>query len=332
MERSPLSPNLTVQASAARWLVRMQADDCTAQERAAFQRWQAEDPAHAAATGALERIQRATAGLDADPTRNEALRAIRARGDRRAVTRRRVRYWSAGLGVAAAALLVVGVVWHEWDPAGPMQRYATAVGERHAVSLEDGSELLLDTDSVVTVRYSRKRRNLELERGRAQFTVAAAPQRPFVVRAGAGEVRALGTRFQVRRLSGAVQVALLEGKVSVTAPVAATGARTVTLQAGEGLRFDGADLWVGGPVDSEAAAGWPRGELVFHQRPLAELVEEMNRYTPVKLRLGDPALGELRLSGVFYDGNQTSLLNALNQVWNVRAERTSPQEIVLYAH
>lgn len=329
MERSPPSLDSAVQAAAAHWLVRIQADGCTAQERAAFQRWQEEDPAHAAAYTALERIQRATAGLKVDPTRGEMLRAIRARGDRRAVTRRRVRYWSAGLGVAATALLVVGVVWHEWNPTGPLQRYATAVGEQRTVPLEDGSELLLDTDSAVTVRYSRKHRNLELERGRVQFSVAPAPQRPFVVRAGVGEVRALGTRFQVRQLSGAVQVALLEGKVSVTAPVA-TGARTVTLQAGESLRFDGADLWAGGTVDTEAAAGWPRGELVFHQRPLAELVEEMNRYTPVKLRLGDPALGELRLSGVFYDGNQTSLLNALNQVWNVRAERTSPEEIVLY--
>ena len=188
MERSSSSPNSAVQVSAARWLVRMQADDCTVQERATFQRWQVEDPAHAAAYAALERIQRATAALEVDPTRNEMLRAIRARGDRRAVTRRRVRYWSASLGVAAAALLAVGVAWHAWDPAGPMQRYATAVGERRAVPLEDGSELLLDTDSAVTVRYSRKHRNLALERGRVQFSVAPAPQRPFVVQIGRAHV------------------------------------------------------------------------------------------------------------------------------------------------
>lgn len=330
MGRPQPASHPTVQAAAARWLVRMQADDCTMRERAACLRWQAADPAHATAYAELERIQRGTVGLGVDPVRGEALQAIRARGDRRAGTRRRVRRWSAGLGAAAALLLAVGLGWYGWDPAAPTLRYATAVGERRTVLLEDGSELLLDTDSAVTVRYSRKRRGLALERGQAQFTVVPAPQRPFVVRAGAGEVRALGTRFQVRRLADAVQVALLEGRVSVTAPAGA-GTRTATLEAGEGLRFDGAGLWAGGPVDAEAAAGWPRGELVFHQRRLAELVEEMNRYTPVKLRLGDPALAELRLSGVFYDGNQASLLNALEQVWEVRAERASPGEIVLHA-
>src|SRR3546814_6073782 len=78
----------------------------------------------------------------------------------------------------------------------PPQRYATAIGQQHDVALEDGSRVRLDTNSALVVRYSRKHRDVVLERGRAQFDVAHAPQRPFTVHAGPGTVRAVGTQFQ----------------------------------------------------------------------------------------------------------------------------------------
>src|SRR3546814_4203377 len=88
----------------------------------------------------------------------------------------------------------------------PPQRYATAIGQQHDVALEDGSRVRLDTNSALVVRYSRKHRDVVLERGRAQFDVAHAPQRPFTVHAGPGTVRAVGTQFQVRHQDDAVQV------------------------------------------------------------------------------------------------------------------------------
>lgn len=332
MAEAKAATNPAVQAAAAQWLARMQAGDCTAQERAACKRWREADAAHAVAYAQLERIHDGVAGLRPDPSQIHALQAIRERGDRRASRRRGFRRWGTGLGVAATVLIAVGLGWQFWNPEEPAQRYTTAVGEQRVVALADGSELLLDTDSTVEVRYSRKRRDLSLERGQAQFTVAHAADRPFLVRAGMGEVRALGTRFQVRRLADAVEIALLDGKVSVTAHAPDGKSRSTTLSVGEGLHLDGAGAWASQPIDPEVLEGWTRGELVFRQRPLPELIEEMNRYTRVKLRLGDPALADLTLSGVFYDANQASLLNALDKVWNVRAERASAEEIVLYRH
>src|SRR3546814_12347546 len=79
---------------------------------------------------------------------------------------------------------------------------------QHDVALEDGSRVRLDTNSALVVRYSRKHRDVVLERGRAQFDVAHAPQRPFTVHAGPGTVRAVGTQFQVQigRASGRERV------------------------------------------------------------------------------------------------------------------------------
>lgn len=323
-------PPERVMVEAERWFARMLASNCTAAERAACQRWQAASPVNANAYAQVERISQRATAFRFQPQYRAAAREIRERAAR-AGRRRSTLRWGLSLGAAASAVLALGLGWRVWDPAQPEQRYATTLGERRTQTLDDGSRVLLDTDSTVAVRYSRKHRDVVLERGRAEFSVAPAPQRPFVVHAGSGAVRAVGTRFQVRRHADSVLVSLLEGVVTVTATPAAGEQRNTTLAAGEQLNFDTGQLWAKGNVDLEAAQGWPQGELVFRERPLPELVEEMNRYTPVKLRIGDPSLNTLRFSGVFYENDQDSLIQALEQVWSVRAERVSPREIVLHA-
>lgn len=316
-------------AQAARWLARLQAGDCTAAERAACRRWQAADPANAAAYAQMEALHRHSAELGQDPERRAVANALRARSARRA-RRRRLGRWGLSLSAAAALVLAVGLGWRHWDPAQPERTYASAVGEQRTFTLDDGSRLLLDTDSAVRVRYSRQQRRVELQRGQAQFTVAKAPERPFTVQAGAASVRAVGTQFQVRRYPDGVRVNLLEGAVEVTAPPPTPEAapRTATLAPGEQLTLDTHGQWVRHPLDREMAEGWTRGELVFRQTPLAQLVDEMNRYTPVKLRLADPALRDIRLSGVFYGSDQASLVDALEQVWSLRTERRGDEIIV----
>ncbi len=315
---------------AEHWFARMSSADCDAAERAAFARWREARPEHAAAYARVEQLYRRSAGLGTDPRWKALAQAARQRTARRARMRRGLRW---GLPLAAAACAVLAVGYLRWDPAQPEQRYATEVGERRILTLDDGSRVVLDTDSRLVVRYSRKRRQLVLEQGQAQFAVTRQPARPFVVGAGAGEVRAVGTRFQVRNTGGPVHVTLLEGVVVVDAPGGRTDAaaremRTATLAPGQRLSFD-AWRWNTERIDPQAAQGWTVGELVFERRPLRELIDEMNRYTTTKIRLGDPALGDLKVSGAFYDNDQTSLVQALEYGWSLRAERASAGEIVL---
>lgn len=317
---------------AERWFVRMQRGDCTREERLACRRWQAASPANAAAYARVEALYRASADFGLDPGYRASARMARERAERAGRRRRRVRRWGASLSAAAVLVLAVGVGWRVWDPAQPEQRHATAVGERRTLTLDDGSRVQLDTDTALTVRYGRMHRDIVLEQGRAQFAVASAPRRPFVVRAGDGSVRAVGTEFQVRRHDASVLVTLLEGVVEVSTQVAGRGApaRSATLAPGEQLSLGADGLWSRDAVDAEAAQGWTRGELIFRQRPLHELLEEANRYTAVKIRIGDPALNDLRVSGVFESDDQASLLQAIEHVLSLRAEQVSPYEIVLH--
>ena len=118
--------------------------------------------------------------------------------------------------MAVAAMLLaavfVGVLF-----VGLPQTYRTGVGEREVVALADGSKLSLDADSAVSVRFTPSRREMVLRKGRARFTVAKDPLKPFTVLAAGKTVVAVGTEFSVERLDGQVRVILYEGKVSVLA-------------------------------------------------------------------------------------------------------------------
>lgn len=329
MESAHAAAEQARRAEAARWFARMRAGDCSLAERRGCRQWRESDPANDAAYAQIELLYGCSAEFGGDPARRAASQALRASSARRA-RRSRIGRWMLGTSAAAVLVLAAGTGWRNWDPVQWEQTYATQVGHQRSVILADGSRLLLDTDSSVQVRYSRKRRQVVLERGQSQFTVATEPGRPFVVQAEQVAVRAVGTQFQVRRDPTGVQVKLLEGVVEVGMPAERPGGaqRLARLAPGEQLSFDLHGQWAKRPLDQEIAAGWPRGELVFRETPLAQLVDEMNRYTQVKIRLADDALGDIRLSGVFYGSDQQTLVQALREVWALRVDRQGSELVV----
>ena len=181
--------------------------------------------------------------------------------------------------VAAVAAVVVGVTM--WS-ARPLS-YETGLGERRIVVLADGSKVTLDTESRITVRLTGRRRAVELASGQAFFDVEGDPARPFVVRAGATDVTALGTRFDVRRAGGGAQVTLVEGKVDVVDRGQATprwslapGQQIVTASPRPAVRS----------VDAASETSWTVGRLIFAGDTVEAAVAEVNRYTASKVVLG----------------------------------------------
>src|SRR5262249_31093929 len=112
----------------------------------------------------------------------------------RAVTRRHVVLG----GPIAAGLAALGAAGRIVVRCLDDGRYRTSIGEMRVVPLSDGSVISLNTDSEVVIAYSDARRSIQLIRGEALFDVSKDPLRPFVVRAGEMEVRAVGTSFTVR--------------------------------------------------------------------------------------------------------------------------------------
>lgn len=325
--------DVEMRGQAEQWFLRLQEPGVTPDERAAAQRWRAAHPAHDAAWRQVEAVWRDTGDLAEDPAIADALRAAE-RPYPRAAARRSRGWWPIG-GLAAAAMLALAVVivpgrWGAQD-LPPGIRYATVLGEQRTVELADGSTVLLDTATVLTVRYANDRRRIDLQEGRADFQVRSDPGRPFVVQAAGGAVTAVGTRFQVRTQGTAAAVTLLEGVVQVEPPESQRRQHDATmLEPGQRLRFDAADAsWMTDTIDLDIARGWAEGNIFARDRRLADLLAEMNRYSTTQLRLADPALADLPISGTFRVGDHASLVLALEHGWALHASRSAGGDIEL---
>ena len=159
-------------------------------------------------------------------------------------------------------------------------------------------------------------RRLELEEGQIAVSVAIDPQRPFEVAAGGGVIRDIGTRFEVDAGRERTRVTVTEGLVEINVPALAATPRRVG--AGEMAEFDGQEISPARPVDAVAALGWTTGKLVFDAAPLAEVAAALNRYRRMPIELGDPALGNIRISGVFLIDDEAAALRAIERVAPVK--------------
>lgn len=315
--------------SAETWFVRMLEPDASDADRQAFERWLTSDPGHTRAYREIEAIWRQSGIAAQDPVIQALARQALDTGFVPQTGLRR--WWVPAVAVAATVLLAFLVVprWLAKHSPGEGMRYLTAVGEQRTVTLPDGSVMVLDTDTLVVERYRADQRRLDLVHGQAEFRVQGNKARPFVTYAQGGSVTAVGTRFQVRTDAAQTAVTLLEGQVDV-AVTSGAGPHRASLMAMQQLSFDQTNGI--GPVqrvDPQQALNWIEGRVVAHNWRLADLIAEMNRYTATQVELGDTALAELRISGVFHAGDQQSLLQSLEQGWPVQATRISPERVLL---
>lgn len=309
----PQSANRVADREAAEWHVRLGERPVSAAMLHAFAVWR-RIPANAEAYHRVETLWRTTGSLSSDPE----IQAL-AQGTLRRSRPRLTQIWSRRLipaAVVLAPVLVAAVALLLWLPGRDV--YSTDIGGRRTVQLEDGSQVQLDTDTRLKVRFSDARRQVVLERGRALFSVAHDTARPFSVAAGATEVTALGTVFDVRRDLAGVRVTLVEGAVAVT-DARSGEARRWRLSPGQQLATSRPDPEPEA-VDPVSATSWSKGRLVFRETPLREAVAEVNRYLPDKIILAAGPVGEVPVNGVFATGDREAFVSAASDLFGLTAQ------------
>ena len=320
---------------AATWRVRIEADESVARSPA-FLAW-LEDPdnleAYGRACAAWGAVEDHLAASELIAVRRDALAYLRRQSLLRLVPRAH-RLYAVAAVVAVCLLAGVGLWQYLLLPA----EYRTGVGQRLVVTLEDGSRISLDSDTAVQVRFEKNARRLVLEQGRARFDVAHDIARPFTVTAGKETVVAVGTSFDVERLGEKVLVTLIEGHVVVKS--AATGSvsdidqpntrrpKPLALNSGQQLVVADNAKPVIKPADLPVVTAWESGRLILNNEPLGEAVERVNRYTDKPL-LVDPAIAQLRVSGVFNAGDVATFVDAITTLFPVQASVNDANQTVL---
>lgn len=302
------APDQALMSEAADWLITLHYEDekPSAEDRAAFERWRQQSPAHGAAWARAESMLGSFAQVPPEVCKQTL-------GAARRPTRRRSLAMLGSLLVAAPASWLAWreLSWQQWTA-----DEVTAIGEQRSIVLPDGSRLTLNTASAVSIRFTGSERRVRLLAGEILVTTQTDPSptyRPFLVQTREGTVQALGTRFSVRRADEATtRVAVFAHAVGIKT---AEGA-TLKLEEGSAVEFNAAGIGDASAVQRSAAL-WERGMLLASNMRLADVVAEMARFRSGALQCA-PAVAGLRVSGALSLKDIDASLELLTQSLPVR--------------
>ncbi len=318
------------------WFARLRAGALSASEQMAFERWLAEDESHRAEVDRLSSLWTAMEAVRADP----AVLAMRERAlsAGSAARTRHVRGLAAAIVLCALGIAFVATqqrgLWRADVEQGQVMSYETRVGQKSSITLQDGSLLVLDTDSALQAWSTSSERRIQLTRGRAFFNVAKDAARPFSVAVGGNTVTALGTEFDVELKAQSMEVTLLSGRLRVrgaSAASARTEAPLIEMSAGHRLIAVRGESWTMRPADLRVDTGWLRGQLVFDEETLANIASALNRYSVKKIVIPDADIASRRMSAVLAAGDIDTFVHATDTLGLARADANDNQHVVLVA-
>lgn len=303
-----------IRAEATAWWVRLDGCAGDARQVQAFRDWLALDADHRAA---FDEITRLWGELD-------AAKPLLLVSPKTASKHRPRRFPPYSLALAVCCLLLWFsplLVWLEAD-------FATAVGETRVVRLSDGSSMTLNSDSAVAVNFNSGTRQINLLKGEAWFQVSPDSWRPFRVHADHGRVTALGTAFNVRLSYHHAEVTVTEHTVAVELD---GGNKPVLLNQGQRLRYSSQQgIGSAETVDTHAVTAWQRGKLVFQNKPLGEVIAELNRYHRGHIAISDAAIAQRRVNGVFRTEQPLAVVNALEDSLQLHSTRIGGYFVILH--
>lgn len=279
------------------WINHISSGEATAEDTAAMMRWRSASPAHAEALRDAARLRRRVAAAGGRLRTEPQARWLFAPATGRAsplLDRRRV--IGAVIAASAGGLLLVRPplgLWpslDEWDA-----DYRTGIGERRPVEIARGLTLELNTQTSVSRRDDPMAYRLALIAGEVAVD-ARRSERPVVIEAGHGEARAGRAGFGVRLADAAMCVTCTDGEVEVAER---RGAARVTLRSGQQVTLGARGLGGIVPVDVQRVQSWVSGRLIFDNRPLRDVIEEINRYRPGRIILANRALADIPVNAVF---------------------------------
>lgn len=240
--------------------------------------------------------------------------------------------WGLGWATAASLLLLAPLLWfvlgtglnssasNEIHQTVAVE-YATDTAEQQQLTLADGSDLAINANSQLSVALSDTERRVQLQQGEVFFSVARDTQRPFVISTDRGQIRVLGTAFNVDTSGDGLVVSVEHGIVEVTHE-----GQSWRLFAGEGVRLDGDQAQ---PFKDQQAGSWRTGWRKVSGEPLSDLVAHLQSHTHKQIQLHDVD-GTQTFSGKYRQQDVEGTLELVTDLFGLDMQ-VSEQQIVISA-
>lgn len=303
-----------VNACAAAWLERQERGDWTAQDQIELDAWLDLSFAHQTAYWRLAEAW----------SRADKLRVLGAPKDEEASRWPRALRIAAVLGMAA----VIGAGAFRYLQVTRTETYTTPVGAREFLTLADGSQITLNTNT--SLRITADQRKVWLDKGEAYFQIKHDARHPFAVTIGEKRVTDLGTSFFIRRDPGRIEVALLQGAARLGSKDETRKSDSLLLKPGDDVTATADSMSVAkkAVADLSDRLGWRRGVLVFKHTTLAAAAAEFNRYNRRQLVVRDPKTAQLTISGTFPSNDLSPFTEVVQSVFGLDIARAD-NKIVL---
>ncbi len=333
----PLRTSYTIDEEAAVWLVRLDNGNLSKQDKNDLKAWLAIDKRHQVALQAM---------ADTWDDMDEVLNIVNSKSASEKLSILPILTpILKPLAVAASVSFIAVFMWLNSPEQVQRYSYSTAIGQQLDTRFIDGSVIHLNTNSHVEAEFTTGKRIIKLIKGEALFDVAHDPQRPFIVYAGNRLVQAVGTKFVVQIDSENIEITVTEGKVKLSQ--VNTGASLDNIRALDSKMINKGDVFIAKGEQAIAEQNhapklvhlqdsyiqrelsWLDGKLVFENENLADIVEEINRYSDINILLKDEELSRLKISGRFDLDDSRALIEAIELAFNLTSQQIDSNSVLL---
>lgn len=256
---------------------------------------------------------------------------------------RRLRWPFAGIA-AAAAVLIFFFIRRQAPQSAPertaQNTVSTKPGSKSKIQLPDGSQVWLNSDSRITYDENFRGPFREVQiNGEAYLDIAKDKDHPFIIHAGAIDVKILGTSLNIRSYTNEkrTEAVLIRGSIEVTlhnSPdkkiilqpndklVVQDGRQMVMKETRARQRKEAMPVMTLGVAHFEEKDStvkdilWVKNKLSFDQETLEEVARKIERWYDVKVTITDKRLKHAEYSAVFEDESLRQVLEALRAAGN----------------
>jgi transmembrane sensor len=304
------------------WIVRLKTGEPTRDDVDALQRWRAQSPAHEAAFKTAVRVFR-HAGVAAHEVADRpvapgivpaapAIGLVAAAASSSRIFARRA-FLGGAIAAATAGYLVVNPPLGLWPSLEELSAdYRTGKGEHRRITVATDVSLELNTQTSIALRQAQDQTRIELISGEAAVG-ASSSAKPFIMLAADGSITATQADFNARCIDGVVSVTCLDGAVDVV-----QGDKSVRLSKAQQVSYSAAGIEPAVPIDPVQVAAWQSGLLIFRDRSLADVVEEVNRYRSGKIIITRSDLKSRIVNGTFQISKLDDFVGQVQQLFGAQ--------------
>lgn len=311
-----LTSNKKVQEQALHWFTRIQSEAMNDDEQTKFKQWCAIDE-HARYYDEIELFWNSTEFTIAAQQINQKQISIANKNTQH--------FFNKKIGAIAASLLFIVTMSFNSINLQFTADYLTAIGEQQLLDLDDGSKLTLNTDSAVKIEFNKKIRKVNLLAGEVYFDVKKDPAgRPFHVYVDDVVVEVLGTRFSVQQMNDGVVVKGHSGHITVSSD----SYKSQAITAGEQVQIKD-ERFFSDNFEPEQEFAWLNNRLNFKNKPLKEVMIELDRYYVGKILVLDSVASNTLITGSYSLVDPVKTAASISKIVNLKKLEISPWLLII---